>query len=1263
MKTNRRNKIAKTHQKHTKTNNNTSSSSIKNTHVNILSWNIQASNTVSGNKFEDSSFINLIKNHDILCLQEIRQRVKIEGYRSFCNIRADERSGGVGIFFKNEYLGGIELVNYHSIADTIICKLKKSFFKVNQDIYIINTYIKPSNSSIKTNNINGRDILKQIEDLTNELQSKGDIILCGDFNSRISNHPGLINHEHDRLNDFVPLPDDYIPDNFSNRQTRDEKSNSLGKDLLSLVINNRLLILNGRTLGDLKGDFTCLQYNGCSVVDYFITSHNLTKMVEYMKILEFSPFSDHKRLSLKLTFSFVKPPLRTPIDKSFDKAPTRFLFDEDSKTKFLNIQNDPRFLQRRNDLNSNLDYNSCQSMAEFNDKYTLYLRDMGYSCLKSTTNSINKKKNNPWFNFQCNSAKRELNKAARVVSKFPSSDFLRKNYYKVKKTYKKLIKRTKINYFDKLNNDIERGRVLNWQQFKRLKSLKSEKNKFDSLDMEIFQTFFTDLYSDSHKTISTETKNDLINKADNLNNNSPTLHSPILNKTITEQEVMSSISTLKLGKASSTDMISNEIIKSLDKSNVSLLTKLYNNCLDSGSYPWNTSIITPIHKKGSKDDPDNYRAVSVSSIIGKLFSTILLGRLIEFRKKHCPDPPNQLGFTKDAQTYDHIITMRTIISKYKKLKKKVFAVFVDFRKAFDSVCRQALFYKMAANGITGKFYNVLRNMYSASSSQIKLCGHLSNKFAINNGTEQGHPLSPDLFKLFLSDLSPALEFKDCPILSGILISHLLWADDLILLTLSDKTLQLQLDRLTKFCSQWGIEINVKKTKLVIFNEKESDMQSRSFILNGRPLESTDSYCYLGIILHKSGKFSLATDDLKNKATRALFSLKRSVDRSKLSFRALTILFDSLIKPIVLYGAPIWTPGLPIIKHIASSFLSQPPTLENLCSKISKTQCEKVHLNFLKWALGTHRKASNVGIWGESGRFPLIYQSLKLTLNYFKRLENLNNNSFVFAAFQEQKNLKLPWFQNIETLMRVDATYDQDHVTAKTNLSIKTNKVSNFLIHNGFVSIPKNYKSGCIFSETSGLKLAQPLRSGIFDTVTIYNSLIDHFKLCWHREKSISSKLSYYHTIKTDFAREHYLHDIINFQNRSSLTKLRISAHDLCIEEGRYNNIPRYQRICKWCMLTTKTANVEDEIHVLNECDLYAKHRAKLTNQVNSMQPSSSINQVAATAPINDLITLLLTNQQEKGGYHICNAIGNFITKCFQTRWKFKKNYRDSHKPP
>ena len=218
--------------------------------------------------------------------------------------------------------------------------------------------------------------------------------------------------------------------------------------------------------------------------------------------------------------------------------------------------------------------------------------------------------------------------------------------------------------------------------------------------------------------------------------------------------------------------------------------------------------------------------------------------------------------------------MKTIASKYKKLKKPVFAVFVDFRKAFDSVCRQALFFKLAKIGITGNFYEILRNMYANSYAHIKLSGHLSNKFMVAKGTEQGHPLSPDLFKIFVADLSPLLEFPNCPELSKTPVSHLLWADDLILLSLDTKTTQLQINALANFCRQWGIEINELKTQAVVFGKKflPSD-QTPNFSIEGRPLQIVESYCYLGITLHDTGSVTTAQNDLKAKSMRAFYGLR------------------------------------------------------------------------------------------------------------------------------------------------------------------------------------------------------------------------------------------------------------------------------------------------------------------------------------------------------------------------------------------------------
>ena len=702
----------------------------------FLSWNIQAASTTEGNKFEISDFKNIISSHDFVCLQEIRQDVHLPGFRSVCNLRKDDASGGVGILIKNEFLQGVEFIEKVDYSDYIICRLKKTFFRQPKDIYLVNVYVKPQNSSKTKDAKFGKETLESIDNIINELKNDGEVILCGDFNSRIGLHTGMVKNDSSK---FLSLPEDYVPDEYSNRRSQDTLTNPYGTHFLNLVQNNQLTILNGRTLGDLSGNFTSIQWQGCSVIDYFAVSKHFQDKILYLKIEDLTEYSDHKPLCLHLRCPPIKFTKSEPLQSKYQPAPNRFIINQENKTSFMEsqkTQSSMDILKSLNDelssiihLNSHDKGHRTESIKNINNKFAEHIRNLASESFKETKKKTkNKTNNNPWFNWHTKLAKRELRKATKATSEFPSSEFLRKNFYQVKGSYKRILSKTKTKYFAKLNEDIEGGKILNWQSFKKLKQQKSNKINFDSHDMENFESFFKKLYADNHETISSKKKEELIREADIINKNSI---NPInLNAKITVGEVLSTIKALKSGKASSFDMISNEILKCLNRDHVEFITNYYNVAFDYGIYPWNENLISVIHKKGKISNPDNYRAISISSAIGKVFSTILLERLIKFRRESCPDPPHQLGFSKGAQTYDHILTMQTIASKYKKLNKPVYAVFVDFKKAFDSVCRQALFYKMAKNGITGKFYNVLRYMYSNSFAHVKLSGHLSNRFGI-----------------------------------------------------------------------------------------------------------------------------------------------------------------------------------------------------------------------------------------------------------------------------------------------------------------------------------------------------------------------------------------------------------------------------------------------------------------------------------------------------------------------------------------------------
>ena len=121
---------------------------------------------------------------------------------------------------------------------------------------------------------------------------------------------------------------------------------------------------------------------------------------------------------------------------------------------------------------------------------------------------------------------------------------------------------------------------------------------------------------------------------------------------------------------------------------------------------------------------------------------------------------------------------------------------------------------------------------------------MSRPFKTEKGNEQGHPMSPDLFRIFINDLSDKFKMHGLyPSLDNHIINHLLWADDLVLLSLDGKSLQNNLDILHEFCNNSQLEINVKKTKIIEFGRN----CNQNFYIGDQQIERTDEYCYLGVV--------------------------------------------------------------------------------------------------------------------------------------------------------------------------------------------------------------------------------------------------------------------------------------------------------------------------------------------------------------------------------------------------------------------------------
>ena len=152
---------------------------------------------------------------------------------------------------------------------------------------------------------------------------------------------------------------------------------------LDTIVNNELFLLNGRTLGDFKGDYTCLTSNGPSVIDYFAVSKNLRSKIKHLTIGNFTSYSDHKPLVLQIICPHHRNSLM-PIGKLFKPAPNRYKFPQTSVLNFNSAQVNPAIVDCVNNLDPSTYPITHEGSSKLNDEITSLFRKIADIALEKT---------------------------------------------------------------------------------------------------------------------------------------------------------------------------------------------------------------------------------------------------------------------------------------------------------------------------------------------------------------------------------------------------------------------------------------------------------------------------------------------------------------------------------------------------------------------------------------------------------------------------------------------------------------------------------------------------------------------------------------------------------------------------------------------------------------------------------------------------------------------------------------------------------------
>ena len=313
-------------------------------------------------------------------------------------------------------------------------------------------------------------------------------------------------------------------------------------------------------------------------------------------------------------------------------------------------------------------------------------------------------------------------------------------------------------------------------------------------------------------------KNNFSQNNENGANSESNTSKESLDSPLTNAEVMKAFLKLKRNKSPGLDLLPPELF--IDSSDLLCepICKLFNYIFQSNTYPlsWTKGIIVPVPKKGDLSDVNNFRGITLTSIFSKLYSHVLDSRLRSWAEDNNIFNDNQFGFRENKSTVDCLFILQSIVNMQLCKKKKLYCAFVDFKKAFDLVYRNGIWFKLCESGAPLTIVKAIKAIYNSVKVCVRALGSVSDCFDSLVGVKQGEPLSPLLFILFLNDLAEELNvnnnyFENDDIIDQFQKFVLLFADDTLLLAESHSELQILLNKLYIYCKKWNLTVNTSKT--------------------------------------------------------------------------------------------------------------------------------------------------------------------------------------------------------------------------------------------------------------------------------------------------------------------------------------------------------------------------------------------------------------------------------------------------------------------
>ena len=502
--------------------------------------------------------------------------------------------------------------------------------------------------------------------------------------------------------------------------------------------------------------------------------------------------------------------------------------------------------------------------------------------------------------------KRVMHRRWMVSTHFPNSESARLGYTRARNKVTNLMRQAKRKHEKDIANNCKNNPRVFWSHVRLQLKTKSgvapllakeddkESLKFSDHDKaNILQHQFSSVYTkEPNGLIPTLPKRSRVNMLD--------LH-------VTVDMVRDEILALNPNKACGPDEIHPRMLQELVNELSDPITIIMNETVKHGKLPtdWKRAIVTPIFKKGAKNKAENYRPISLTSLVCKLMESLFKYLIMDHLKKQKLLSPLQHGFITGRSTTTQLIHYLDKCLEHTVNGEVVDAIYLDFTKAFDSVPHRRLLGKLESYGITSSTLKWIEAFLDKRSQVVRVNSVESVSAQVLSGIPQGSVLGPVLFTIYINDL-----------LEGINSNGFMFADDAkifhqVLCKEDADNLQKDLNTLENWSSKWLLNFNCDKCHVLTVGKLENIKHTQRYTLYEKELEHVFEEKDLGVVIDTELNFEDHISSKVKKANMIMGLIRRSF--SFLDRHLFKKLYTTFVRPHLEYAQAVWQPFLR--KHV------------------------------------------------------------------------------------------------------------------------------------------------------------------------------------------------------------------------------------------------------------------------------------------------------------------------------------------------------------